>query len=149
MDLFLKNYKCYIVFNQACVKIMKCCTIRKEHLNSLYSFYQDFFSLDQFLLMILFHIILILKITFMKKKCTYFSLKSQMLREYVIRQSIQPLNQHNSIIEYFHCSSLSFNVHASLQVTYLQSKTFASNILTQNSTWRHCWQHMYMLIHVC
>ena len=77
MDLFFKNYKCYIVFNQACVKIMKCCTIRKEHLNSLYSFYQDFFSLDQFLLMILFHIILILKITFMKKNVHIFHSKAK------------------------------------------------------------------------
>ena len=83
MDLFLKNYKCYIVFNQACVKIMKCCTIRKEHLNSLYSFYQDFFSLDD----IVSHNFNSKNYIY-EKKCTYFSLKSQMLREYVIRQSI-------------------------------------------------------------
>ena len=97
------------------------------------SFYQELFFLGQYLLMTMFH-------NFNSKNYIYennvlISLKSQMLREYVIRQSIQQLNQHNFIIEYFHCSSLSLNVYASLQVTYLQSKTFHSNILTQNSTY--------------
>ena len=79
MDLFLKNYKCYIVLNQACGKIMKCCTIRKEHLNSFYSFYQDFFLRSIFTHVIVSHNFNFKNYIY-EKNCTYFTQKPNVER---------------------------------------------------------------------